>query len=146
MNVDFRKMQINDVDSISEIENDLFNDAWSKSSFVYEIKNKNYSFPYVLILDNLIIGYCVCWYYQNELHIGNVAIRNAFQGKGYGKLLMQKIFELFPDYKHAYLDVKVSNDVAIGLYLKFGFSVLSTRKAYYSNGEDALVMVKINPD
>ena len=146
MNVEFRRMQIRDVDVIYEIENDLFDDVWSRSSFKFEIKNKKYSFPYVLILDDSIAGYFVCWYYKNELHIGNVAIKKDFQGNGYGKLLMHKIFELFPDYKHAYLDVKLSNDEAIGLYLKFGFNILSTRKAYYSNGEDALVMEKTNPD
>jgi ribosomal-protein-alanine N-acetyltransferase len=137
-------MLISDITVIDKIEHNLFDDAWSKSSFIYEIKNESYSFPYVLEFKDMILGYCVCWYYQNELHIGNVAIKKEYQGKGYGKLLMQKLFELFPDYNKAYLDVKVTNDVAIGLYLKFGFNILSTRKSYYTNGEDALVMVKYN--
>ena len=142
MNVDFRRMQSTDIEIVHEIEIDLFNDVWSKSSFLYEIKNESYSFPYVLILDGLIAGYCVCWYFQNELHIGNVAIKKEYQGNGYGKLLMQKLFELFPEYKQAHLEVGVSNDAAIGLYLKFGFNILSTRKSYYANDEDALVMLK----
>jgi ribosomal-protein-alanine N-acetyltransferase len=144
MNVVFRRMQNKDVGEICKIENDLFEDAWSKSSFLYEIKNTSFSFPYVLILDNIIVGYCVCWFYENELHIGNFAIKKNFQKKGFGKVLMQKIFNLFPDYQQAYLEVNVSNEVAIGLYFKFGFNVLSTRKSYYANGEDALVMVKNN--
>ena len=142
MNVDFRRMEITDVDIVDEIEKDLFDDYWSKSIFVSEINNKKYSFPYVLTSDGEIVGYSVCWYYLNELHIGNIAIRKEFQGRGFGKLLMKKIFSIFPDYTKAYLDVKVSNNPAIKLYLMFGFSILSTRKAYYSNGEDALVMVK----
>lgn len=142
MNVEFRRMQSDDIDSVFEIEKELFDDCWSKSSFLHEIRNEIYSFPYVLILDDCIAGYCVCWYYHQELHIGNVAIKKEYQGIGHGKLLMQKIFELFPDYDRAYLDVKASNDTAISLYLNFGFNILSTRKAYYSDGEDALVMVK----
>jgi [ribosomal protein S18]-alanine N-acetyltransferase len=144
MNVEFRRMRLDDIAVIDEIETDLFDDAWSKSSFLYEIKNESYSFPYVLILDNSIAGYCVCWSYHNELHIGNVAIKKEYQGKGYGKLLMNKLFTLFPDYIQAYLEVNVSNDAAIGLYLKFGFNIYLTRKSYYANGEDALVMVKNN--
>jgi [ribosomal protein S18]-alanine N-acetyltransferase len=144
MNVVFRRMQNKDVGEICKIENDLFEDAWSKSSFLYEIKNISFSFPFVLILDNIIVGYCVCWFYEKELHIGNFAIKNDFQNKGIGKILMQKIFALFPDYQQAYLEVNVSNKAAISLYLKFGFTVLSTRKSYYANGEDALVMVKYN--
>ena len=144
MNVEFRRMQLKDIAVIDKIENDLFDDAWSKSSFLYEIKNESYSYPYVLILNESIVGYSVCWFYQNELHIGNVAIKKEHQGKGYGKLLLQKLFDLFPDFNHDYLEVNVSNDAAIGLYLKFGFNILSTRKSYYANGEDALVMVKNN--
>ena len=110
MNVEFRRMQIDDIAVINEIENDLFDDAWSKSSFLYEIKNESYSFPYVLILNDTIVGYSVCWFYQNELHIGNIAIKKEYQGKGYGKLLLQQLFKLFPDYNQAYLEVNVSND------------------------------------
>jgi ribosomal-protein-alanine N-acetyltransferase len=96
----------------------------------------------VLVLNESIIGYFVGWYYQKELHIGNVAVDHAMQGKGYGKLLVEKIFELFPDYKQAFLEVNVNNASAIGLYEKFGFKILSTRKSYYITGEDALIMVK----
>jgi ribosomal-protein-alanine N-acetyltransferase len=142
MNVELRRMQTKDIDHVYSIETQLFADAWSKSSFLYEIKNKKYAFPYVLILNNMIIGYFVCWYFQKELHIGNVAIRKEMQGKGYGKFLILKIFELFPDYENAFLEVNVKNVIAIGLYMKFGFNIISTRKSYYRNGEDALVMVK----
>lgn len=142
MNVKFRRMQINDIDAVYYIEKDLFTDVWSKSSFIYEINNEEYSFPYVLYLNETIIGYFVCWYYQKELHIGNVAVESKMQGKGYGKLLVEKIFELFPDYDQAYLEVNINNTAAIGLYEKFGFKILSTRKSYYINGEDALIMVK----
>lgn len=144
MNVVFRRMQKKDIRDVYEIELDLFDDCWSKASFLHEIKNSSYSFPFVLILNETIVGYCVCWFYQKELHIGNFAIKNDFQGKGFGKLLMEKIFELFPKYTEAYLEVDVSNNAAISLYLKFGFKILSTRKTYYENGEDALVMVKYN--
>ena len=121
MNVVFRRMQNNDILEINEIENDLFDDAWSKAIFLHEIKNTSFSFPYLLILKDTIVGYCVCWYYQNELQIGNFAIKNEFQGKGLGKLLMEKIFELFPNYNQAFLEVNVSNNAAVSLYLKFGF-------------------------
>lgn len=142
MNVEFRRMQNKDVPAIYKIEVDLFEDSWSKTSFVYEIKNKSYSYPYVLIENENLIGYCVCWYFHNELHIGNFAVNKTYQGQGFGKVLMQKIFELFPDYNQAFLEVKASNNLAISLYLKFGFEVLATRKSYYANGEDALAMIK----
>ncbi len=39
------------------------------------------------------------------------------------------------------LEVRESNEQAQSLYRKYGFTVVSTRRAYYSdNGENALVM------
>ena len=40
------------------------------------------------------------------------------------------------------LEVRVSNTPAINLYKKLGFIVVTTKKQYYSDGEDAYYMVK----
>ena len=42
----------------------------------------------------------------------------------------------------AVLEVRVSNAAAIGLYRSLGFESLGTRRAYYQDGEDALLFVK----
>ena len=43
--------------------------------------------------------------------------------------------------KYITLEVRVSNIAAIGLYEKYGFRSLGTRKGYYQdNNEDALIM------
>ncbi len=39
-----------------------------------------------------------------------------------------------------WLEVRANNEGAIALYAKTGFVQISTRKRYYSDGEDALVM------
>jgi ribosomal-protein-alanine N-acetyltransferase len=39
-----------------------------------------------------------------------------------------------------WLEVRTSNAPAISLYKKLGFQTISTRKRYYADGEDALVM------
>ena len=40
------------------------------------------------------------------------------------------------------LEVRASNENAINLYLKRGYEVITTKKAYYDDGEDALYMVR----
>ena len=45
-------------------------------------------------------------------------------------------------YQNVNLEVRVSNVKAIALYQKFGFKNVSVRKRYYSNGEDAYLMIK----
>ncbi|MFC2088844.1 ribosomal protein S18-alanine N-acetyltransferase [Calditrichota bacterium] len=138
----YRRMTKSDVPQVLKIENELFPDPWSCNSFLLDIENRIYSYPFVLVMDEQIIGYCNCWYYFKELHIGNFAIKKEFQKQGYGKLLMEKIFESFPEYHSAFLEVGISNQAAIALYKKFGFEALSKRKSYYANGEDAIVMSK----
>ena len=69
-------------------------------------------------------------------------MKKSEQGKGYGGLLLEKIMEMFQKYSCAYLEVRETNTIAQKLYKKYGFSILYRRKGYYSDGEDALVMVK----
>lgn len=44
------------------------------------------------------------------------------------------------NYQSIYLEVEASNSRAIRFYEKSGFKLLRKNKAYYSNGEDALIM------
>jgi ribosomal-protein-alanine N-acetyltransferase len=40
------------------------------------------------------------------------------------------------------LEVRVDNERAQGLYLRHGYSVIHTRRGYYNDGCDALIMNK----
>lgn len=42
-----------------------------------------------------------------------------------------------------FLEVRVSNAAAIGLYEKHRFSVINIRKKYYDGVEDALIMKRV---
>lgn len=142
MNLIFRQMQIGDVRAVARLESELFSDPWPLQSFVNEILANKISFPYVVEENKKIIGYIICWYYLKELHIGNIAVATDKQGLGIGKSLLKYIFEVFSDYKKSFLEVRESNIIAINLYTQFGFETTYRRKSYYSNGEDALVMIK----
>lgn len=145
MNVQFRRMDYDDLRSVTRLENKLFGaDAWSAQSFVNEIENKITSYPFVLTESDKLIGYAVVWYYADEVHIGNLAISPRYQRKGFGKLLMEKIFAKLDHFRTAYLEVRVSNENAIRLYQKMGFVSVTTRTKYYQDGEDAMVMIREN--
>jgi [ribosomal protein S18]-alanine N-acetyltransferase len=90
-----------------------------------------------------IIG-CGCfWAILEEAHITLLMIHPDYQGLGLGQLLL---YSLLKDaYKRqlerATLEVRVSNEVAISLYKKFGFQIAGRRKGYYqTTGEDALIL------
>lgn len=144
MKIDFRRMEAGDVDRVHELEKQIFKDAWSRESFVKDIENTDLSFPVVVLADSVIAGYAVIWYFADELHIGNIAIAPEYQRKGFGSKLLEYVLRNFDHYIAAYLEVRKSNNAAINMYRKFGFSEYYTRRLYYRDGEDALVMVKQN--
>jgi ribosomal-protein-alanine N-acetyltransferase len=88
----------------------------------------------------------VCWFYQQELHIGNLAVKRMHQRKGIGSQLLTYVLEQFEDWSIIFLEVRASNIAAQKLYKNFGFCNLYRRRSYYTNGEDALIMVKSKED
>jgi len=142
MNLQFRPMNYKDISTVYKIECLLFSDPWPKKSFKIEIRQKNISYPFIVEEKNEIVGYIICWYYLDELHIGNIAVIPDRQRQGIGKFMLDKVIKYFTDYNKAFLEVRESNKKAINLYMTCGFDAIYRRKAYYPNGEDALVMIK----
>ena len=144
MKPSFRRMTREDVPGIAELEKQIFRDAWPAENFYSEIENKKISYPCVMEVQGEIVGYAVCWYFSGELHIGNFAVHPQHRNKGYGRLLLKHLLKHFPQHEVAFLEVRKSNQAAINLYLKYNFRKLYVRKGYYTDGEDAYVMVREN--
>jgi len=142
MNLNFRPMINKDISLVYKIERLLFNDPWPKKSFKTEIRQNNISYPFIVEENSEILGYIICWYYLEGLHIGNIAVIPDRQRQGIGKFMLDKVLEYFSDYNKAFLEVRESNKKAINLYMTIGFEAIYRREAYYPNGEDALVMIK----
>lgn len=78
-------------------------------------------------------------------HLVSIAVREPFRGMGIGSSLLSETLSVMKRVYRAesiYLEVRVSNERAIRLYEKFGFRKARIIKGYYSDGEDAYVMVK----
>ncbi len=104
--------------------------------------------------DGEIQGYIMCriergWSKKGKLsparlcHIVSIAVMEKYRRKGIGKELIvqgmsrgRKIY----DCNEGYLEVRVSNEPAIGLYSKLNFSKVKRNYGYYLDGEDAWVM------
>ena len=93
-----------------------------------------------------ILGYCGMYMALDEGEITNVAISEACRNRGYGEQLVTELMQ--QGRKHGIrryvLEVRVSNEPAIRLYQKLGFSVLGTRKNFYEKpSEDAYIMSRV---
>ena len=138
-----RRMTEADLDTITKLEQQLFNDPWSRNSFEYEVKRNPFSIPLVLEDKKTILGYSIVWKIYEEFHIANLAISLKYQGKKKGAYLLDQVLNLADESSYVLLEVRESNERAIRLYEKFGFKTIMKRYHYYRNGETALVMQKI---
>ncbi len=73
--------------------------------------------------------------------IATVAVLPEYRGRGIGAALLQACEAHIPVNKIR-LCVRPSNDVAIRLYERFGYSKVGEWTKYYQDGESALVMEK----
>jgi len=77
-------------------------------------------------------------------HVVSIAVMPQYRRKGIANMLITKALEGMQFYKakQCFLEVRVTNDIALSLYKKLGFEVTRTISGYYSDGEDAYVMTK----
>jgi ribosomal-protein-alanine N-acetyltransferase len=77
-------------------------------------------------------------------HIVSVAVLQALRNKGVGTALIEAGMKGMIDYgaSEFFLEVRKTNEEAIGVYEKLGYSVRRVLRAYYRDGEDAYLMIK----
>ena len=90
-----------------------------------------------------MLGYLIVARYVDAWHVMNIAVDAPHRGRGIARTLLERLFELTADdAERGYtLEVRVSNERAIGLYTDLGFVETGVRRGYYTdNREDALIM------
>lgn len=135
-------MTENDLDAVLSIEKESFPLPWTRGHFIAEL-NSPYSFPMVAVdSQGCVAGYVCPMLIIDEGHILNLAVHPDYRGKGIGGLLVQKVLDecRMQDAEFVSLEVRTSNSTALALYRSFGFVETGRRKAYYENGEDAILM------
>ncbi|RLE67442.1 MAG: hypothetical protein DRJ43_07425 [Thermoprotei archaeon] len=75
----------------------------------------------------------------------SIAVHPEWRRRGVGKRLMLQLLEKMRrmGVRWVRLEVRVSNEAAINLYRRLGFSIEGVLKGYYRDGEDAYLMIKV---
>jgi ribosomal-protein-alanine N-acetyltransferase len=138
-----RRMTLDDIPQVIEIERASFPIPWSENSFRNELTQNEHAYFFVAEEAQQVIGLLGYWFIIDECHISTVAVRPEWRRRGVGQSLLS--YALTQGVKQgalmATLEVRLSNAAAIDLYQKFGFKIVGQRKHYYrDNGEDALIM------
>jgi [ribosomal protein S18]-alanine N-acetyltransferase len=144
--LEFRPMRKGDLKAVAEIESSAYEFPWEPNTF----------------RDCLSVGYC-CWVGEKlgqvvgygivtvgagESHILNVCISPAWQGRGFGRRMMEQLMDVAKGHRAEMiiLEVRPSNTRAVKLYQDLGFNEIGTRKGYYparKGREDATVMARM---
>ena len=138
------EMKAEHVPQVAQLEKTCFADPWSEMSIAHELQSI-WSYWLVALDGAEVVGYVGSQSSLDETDIMNIAVHPDHRRQGIAESLIDNLVrELKNRGSHALmLEVRVSNNPAIGLYEKLGFGQVGRRKNYYRNPkEDALILRK----
>ena len=144
--IELRRLGLGDLREIEAIEHRSYPTPWSRSMFAGELAKPSSICLGAFEADDesgALVGYLIVSRYVDAWHVMNVAVDPDQRGRGIATMLLERLFELTSeDARRGYtLEVRVSNETAIGLYERLGFRARGLRRGYYTdNREDALIM------
>jgi len=131
--------------------------------YILQIEKASYDFPWsegifrdclnhphvcrVVEIDGAIVGYGVMALGVDECHLLNICVSERFRDRGIGRRIVEQLFGIARrlDIQTAFLEVRVSNQVAMQLYQQLGFNEVGLRRDYYpakGGREDAMVLAR----
>lgn len=139
-----RQMRVDDIPRVLEIEALSLPSVWSAMGYERELTSNELAHYLVMVAPaGTVIGYFGYWLAGDEMQVSIIALHPDWRGQRLGEHLLQA------GMKHACelgatwgtLELRENNQVALGLYKKFGFEIVGKRKNYYKDtGETAILM------
>jgi ribosomal-protein-alanine N-acetyltransferase len=140
-----RPMTPADLDRVLAVEVRAYSFPWSRGNFSDSLA-AGYLAELLLQADDTVIGYYLALPGVDELHLLNLTVDPAHQGRGWGHRLMDRFEQRARDDGLAslWLEVRAGNAPARALYRHRGYAEAGLRRGYYpaagSKREDAVVM------
>ncbi len=138
-----RKMTLEDVPAVIDLDHKSFSLPWPERSFRFEVTENPASHCWVADMDGKVVGMIVVWLIVDEAHVATIAAHPDYRRQGIARsLLSHALLRLSEEgARSSFLEVRESNTAAQEMYRKFGYEVTGRRRRYYSdNGEDAILM------
>jgi [ribosomal protein S18]-alanine N-acetyltransferase len=129
---------------IVEIDRASFAQPWSPMSFASVMMDEKYV-VLVAEIENQICGFGAAYTVGDEGEIATLAVDENHRGRGVGAQIIKSLCYWCAGRGATtiFLEVRPSNQSARRLYAKFGFVEVGLRKGYYDNGEDAIIMKRL---
>ena len=145
--VRFAMMRVTDIEDVVAVERDAYPFPWTRGNFLDSL-DSGYEAWVLRDTDDRLLAYFLLMYVVDEVHLLNITVRPDVQGRGLGRMLLDKVTALARDaaMPAVMLEVRPSNQHALSVYRHLGFVQIGVRKQYYpatgATREDAIVMRK----
>ena len=154
-NIEYRNAREDDLLQVMNINRMCLPENYTYSFFHNLLVEYPRAF-WVAVDGDRVVGYVMCrverilskldmFRLRKAGHIVSVAVLPEYRRNGIGFELMRRTLDSLREVygcEESYLEVRVSNEPAIRLYQKLGFSIAGRHHRYYMDGEDAYIMVK----
>jgi [ribosomal protein S18]-alanine N-acetyltransferase len=96
--------------------------------------------------DDAMVGFLVAGLVPPEAGLETIAVSGAVQGQGIGKLLLLALVQELRGecINVVHLEVRASNDRALGFYRAMGFRESGRRPRYYADPEEDAVLMALH--
>jgi [ribosomal protein S18]-alanine N-acetyltransferase len=132
------------LDEVMAIENIAYDFPWTRGNFIDGLAAGHDAF--LLLEGERLLGYFVAMAGVEEMHLLNLTVAPAEQGRGHARFMLTALVDLCRRQAadQLWLEVRGSNRRAMAVYTRFGFAQIGIRKGYYpapqGQREDAIVM------
>lgn len=139
-----RPMTEADLPAVMAIERATFPlDAWSEGMMRGELADMPRSRHYVVaLLDDEIVAYAGLAVAADQADVQTIAVLEKHQGTGIGSAMLTELLAEAGrrGAREIFLEVRADNPRAQAVYRHFGFEEIGTRRRYYDDGTDAIMM------
>lgn len=143
MKLTLRKMTMDDLPAVVDLDRKSFSLPWPERSFRFELMDNPASRCWVAVLDGAIVGMIVVWLIADEAHVATLATHPDHRRQGIARRLLAHVLRqmIQEGARSSFLEVRESNVAAQEMYRTFGYQVSGRRRRYYrDNDEDAILM------
>lgn len=131
------------IHGVAELAKRCFTTPWSEEIYRRELENPQ-SVGFVCTDCGRVIGMIHCNFVLDELTLNTLCVDEAYRRQGIAKRLWASVCEMMAGVcTVCYLEVRESNTTARMLYESLGFVQNGYRPRYYSQPEEAAVLMAV---
>ena len=144
MNYQLVPMDKSHLSQVAAIERACFSHPWSEALLEQELYNDMISLVVAEGEDGTVLGYGEVRAVLDEGTLEKIAVAPAYRRQGVAEAILGAYLRFgWAHLAFLTLEVRASNEAAIGLYEKYGFQRAGLRPGYYQQPrEDALIMTR----